>query len=41
MERIDKARIKSERAFKYAMLGPAVLWVIGFTFFPIFFGSQL
>jgi ABC-type sugar transport system permease subunit len=36
MERIDKARIKSERAFKYAMLGPAVLWVIGFTFFPIF-----
>ena len=36
MERIDQARIKSERAFKYAMLGPAVLWVIGFTFFPIF-----
>jgi len=36
MEPIDKARIKSERAFKYAMLGPAVLWVIGFTFFPIF-----
>jgi multiple sugar transport system permease protein len=36
MERIDKARIRSERAFKYAMLGPAVLWVIGFTFFPIF-----
>jgi multiple sugar transport system permease protein len=36
MERIDQARIKSERAFKYAMLAPAVLWVIGFTFFPIF-----
>ena len=36
MERIDKARIRSERAFKYAMLAPAVLWVIGFTFFPIF-----
>jgi multiple sugar transport system permease protein len=36
MERIERAAIKSERAFKYAMLAPAVLWVIGFTFFPIF-----
>jgi multiple sugar transport system permease protein len=36
MERPDKARARSERAFKYAMLAPAVLWVIGFTFFPLF-----
>jgi multiple sugar transport system permease protein len=36
MERLEKAGIRSERAFKYAMLAPAVLWVIGFTFFPIF-----
>jgi multiple sugar transport system permease protein len=36
MERLDRAARKSERAFKYAMLAPAVLWVIGFTFFPIF-----
>ena len=36
MERSDKAGTRSERVFKYAMLAPAVLWVIGFTFFPIF-----
>jgi multiple sugar transport system permease protein len=36
MEPTNKAQVKGERAFKYAMLGPAVLWVIAFTFFPIF-----
>jgi multiple sugar transport system permease protein len=36
MEPTNKAQIKRERVFKYAMLGPAVLWVIAFTFFPIF-----
>jgi multiple sugar transport system permease protein len=36
MEPAERAQIRSERAFKYAMLGPAVLWVIAFTFFPIF-----
>ena len=36
MEPVDKRRTRSERTFKYAMLAPAVLWVIGFTFFPIF-----
>jgi len=36
METTNKAQLKAERAFKYAMLGPAVLWVIAFTFFPVF-----
>src|SRR5580693_686787 len=36
MEPANKAQRTSERLFKYAMLGPAVLWVIAFTFFPIF-----
>jgi multiple sugar transport system permease protein len=36
MEPTNKAQVKGERAFKYAMLAPAVLWVIAFTFFPIF-----
>ena len=36
MEPTNKAQVRGERAFKYAMLGPAVLWVIAFTFFPIF-----
>jgi multiple sugar transport system permease protein len=29
------AQIKAERGFKYALLAPAVIWVIGLTFFPI------
>jgi multiple sugar transport system permease protein len=29
------AQSKAERAFKYALLAPAVIWVIGLTFFPI------
>jgi multiple sugar transport system permease protein len=36
MEPTNKAQLRGERVFKYAMLGPAVLWVIAFTFFPIF-----
>src|ERR1700742_1029916 len=36
METTNKAQIRGERVFKYAMLTPAVLWVIAFTFFPIF-----
>ncbi|MBV8351014.1 MAG: sugar ABC transporter permease [Verrucomicrobia bacterium] len=36
MEPANKAQRASESLFKYAMLGPAVLWVIAFTFFPIF-----
>src|SRR5271165_586811 len=36
MEPANKVQRTSERLFKYAMLGPAVLWVIAFTFFPIF-----
>src|SRR5215831_11950228 len=31
-----QATNKAEGVFKYAMLGPAVLWVIAFTFFPVF-----
>jgi multiple sugar transport system permease protein len=29
------AQSKAERGFKYALLAPAVIWVIGLTFFPI------
>jgi multiple sugar transport system permease protein len=36
MEATNKVEVRSERAFKYGMLLPAVLWVIAFTFFPIF-----
>ncbi|MBV9997843.1 MAG: sugar ABC transporter permease [Verrucomicrobia bacterium] len=35
MEPASRAEARSERAFKYGMLAPAVLWVIAFTFFPI------
>jgi multiple sugar transport system permease protein len=31
----ESAQIKAERGFKYALLAPAVIWVIGLTFFPI------
>jgi multiple sugar transport system permease protein len=30
------ARFGDERAFKYLMLAPAVLWTIGLTFYPLF-----
>jgi multiple sugar transport system permease protein len=36
MEAANKAQVRLERAFKYGLLLPAVLWVIAFTFFPIF-----
>ncbi|MBV8815261.1 MAG: sugar ABC transporter permease [Verrucomicrobia bacterium] len=32
---IASAQSKAERGFKYALLAPAVIWVIGLTFFPI------
>jgi multiple sugar transport system permease protein len=35
-EEINPAQARGERWFKYLMLCPAVLWVIAFTFFPIF-----
>ena len=35
MEPASRAEARFERAFKYGMLAPAVLWVIAFTFFPI------
>jgi multiple sugar transport system permease protein len=35
MEPTSRAQARSERAFKYGMLAPAVLWVIAFTFFPV------
>ena len=41
MEPTNKAQARGERAFKYAMLGPAVLWVIAFHVFPNFFRAQL
>jgi multiple sugar transport system permease protein len=35
MEEIASVQSKAEKRFKYALLAPAVLWVIGLTFFPI------
>jgi ABC-type sugar transport system permease subunit len=35
MEATASVQSKAERGFKYALLAPAVIWVIGLTFFPI------
>ena len=35
MEATESVQSKAETRFKYALLAPAVLWVIGLTFFPI------
>ncbi len=35
MEAVTSVESKAERAFKYALLAPAVIWVIALTFFPI------
>jgi multiple sugar transport system permease protein len=35
MEAIASVQSKAERGFKYALLGPAVIWIVGLTFFPI------
>ncbi len=35
MEATASVQSKAERGFKYALLSPAVIWVIGLTFFPI------
>jgi multiple sugar transport system permease protein len=35
MEAITSAQSKAEKGFKYALLAPAVIWVIALTFFPI------
>jgi len=35
MEATESVQSKAERGFKYALLAPAVIWVIGLTFFPI------
>jgi multiple sugar transport system permease protein len=35
MEATTSVQSKAERGFKYALLAPAVIWVIGLTFFPI------
>ena len=35
MEVNEIVQSKAERGFKYALLAPAVIWIIGLTFFPI------
>src|SRR5260221_1654152 len=35
MEATASVQSKAERGFKYALLAPAVIWVIALTFFPI------
>ncbi len=35
IRRAGKRRFGDEVAFKYLMLGPAILWVLGLTFFPL------
>jgi multiple sugar transport system permease protein len=35
MEATASVQSKAERGFKYALLAPAVIWIIGLTFFPI------
>jgi multiple sugar transport system permease protein len=35
MEATESVQSKAERGFKYALLAPAVIWIIGLTFFPI------
>src|SRR6516165_3764786 len=35
MEATASVQRKAERVFKYALLAPAVIWVIALTFFPI------
>src|SRR5262245_39111364 len=35
MEATESVQSKAEKGFKYALLAPAVLWIIGLTFFPI------
>ncbi len=36
MEATESVQSRAERRFKYALLAPAVIWVIALTFFPIF-----
>src|SRR6516164_8020937 len=35
MEATAPVQSKAERGFKYDLLAPAVIWIIGLTFFPI------
>src|SRR6202040_70631 len=35
MEVNELVQSKAERGFKYALLAPAVIWIVGLTFFPI------
>src|SRR6516225_3000466 len=35
MESTASVQSKAEKGFKYALLAPAVIWIIGLTFFPI------
>ena len=35
METGPSVQSRGERIFKYTLLGPAVIWVLAFTFFPI------
>ena len=35
MEATGSVQSKAEKGFKYALLAPAVIWIIGLTFFPI------